>query len=429
MSLSINFKNSLLLIGEKIIVLGTAFFTSVLLARVAGPEIFGQFSYITSFVALFIPLTVMGLNNIATKYFVKYPKHSHHYFLTALMIRLIGAISCIIIGCTSAYAVDVTSEQLNYIFILLILQSFTLFYLVEFYFLAKKQVLNTLIIRLTIIILIAALKTAVILNGANLLYLIILHGLEVSLIGGSYLLLYLKYKGQQQNQLGKNINKTSLLGLFNKGKWLLFSGISAVVYLKIDQVMLEIFHGAEQVAFYAAASKLSEFWYVFPVLISNAYNPKLIELKKSNNNEYKQFLLKALSFMIVASIVICITIYSIATPLVDFIYGKEYQLSAEILSIHIFGTFFIFQRAILSKWLIIENNYRFSLLSTGLGAAVNIILNLMLIPSYGGLGAAWATLISYFVASFLSLALTKQTRKFMVLMIKAMINWPKYIRG
>ena len=81
------------------------------------------------------------------------------------------------------------------------------------------------------------------------------------------------------------------------------------------------------------------------------------------------------------------------------------SMSANILSIHIFATLFIFQRAILSKWLIIESYYKFSLMSHGAGAISNIILNLLLIPTYGGIGAALATLFSYMIASFLSLGI------------------------
>jgi PST family polysaccharide transporter len=424
MSLSINIKNSLLLISEKIIILGMSFLTSVLLARIAGPEVFGQYAYITSFTALFIPLCAMGLNNISTKYFVKYPKHSHYVFLSALTLRGLGALGCIILGSGSAYLLGVRGEQLTYIIILLILQSFSLFYLIEFFFLAKKQVRYTLKIRLIVISSTSATKIAIILNGADLFSLLLIHGIEFVAIGLSYLALYYKQSHHIHKQLIKPVNRLGVSSLFHQGKWLLFSGVAAALYLKIDQVMLAKFHGLEQVALYAAAAKLSEFWYVFPVLIANAFNPQLITLKRESQQKYRTFTLRLLSFMVLAALTVSGIIYNIATPLITFIYGENYQASASILSIHIFATLFIFQRAILSKWLIIEGNYKFSLISHGAGALSNIILNLLLIPTYGGIGAAWATLFSYIIASFLSLLLSKQTREFMMLMLTAMIKWP-----
>ena len=50
-----------------------------------------------------------------------------------------------------------------------------------------------------------------------------------------------------------------------------------------------------------------------------------------------------------------------------------------------------------------------SLYRTCIGLGSNFLLNLLLIPSYQGLGAAIATLVSYFVATF-SLALFPQAR-------------------
>lgn len=427
MPLSLNIKNSLLLISEKVIILGMAFLTSVLMARIAGPELFGQYAYITSFTALFTPLCAMGLNNISTKYFVKYPKHSHHVFISALFLRVIGAVACILLGSTSAYLLGIKSEQLTYIVLLLVLQSFSLFYLVEFFFLAKKQVGYTLKIRLTILLCTGATKIFIIMNGANLLLILLVHGLEFVAIGLSYLVLYYLQGNQNKNQISKAASKESMLSLFHQSKWLLLSGVAAALYLKIDQVMLASFHGAEQVAYYAAAAKLSEFWYVFPILIANAFNSKLLQLKQNNAEEYKTFLLSILSVMVAAALLVSLLVFGFATTIISIIYGDKYHASAAILSIHILATLFIFQRAILSKWLIAEGHYKFSLMSHGAGAISNIILNLLLIPAYGGIGAAWATLFSYMIASFLSLAFTSKTREFMLLMITAMIKWPIYL--
>jgi len=422
MSLSISTKNSLLLIFEKIIILGFSFLNSVLLARLAGPEIFGQYSYIISFSGLFAPLCIMGLNNIATKYFVKYPQNSHHYLLSALTVRVIGAILSILIGLVVAFYFSIDKSLFPLLATLLILQCFTVFYIIEYYFLASNKVIFTLKIRLSVLITIGIAKLIVILYGANLVALITLHGFGFCLVGLGYLWVY--YQAGYHKHQKRAVNIKSISSLFHKGKWLLLSGVAAILYLKIDQIMLAHFHGVTEVAYYAAATKLSEFWYVFPILIANAFNPKLIMLHKENKDQYNNFITKLLSFMMMSALFISLLTYFLSTFIIHFIYGEQYQQSAEILNIHILATIFIFQMAILSKWLIIGKHYKFSLYSHGLGAISNIILNLMLIPKFGGIGAAWATLLSYFIASFFSLTLFKSTRPFMLLMVVAMLKWP-----
>ena len=86
-------------------------------------------------------------------------------------------------------------------------------------------------------------------------------------------------------------------------------------------------------------------------------------------------------------------------------FGETYAESVPILVTHVWAGVFVFMRALLSKWLIAEDLLKLSMLSQVLGALVNIILNLKLIPVYGPVGAAYATLISQAVAGYLVLFL------------------------
>jgi len=83
-------------------------------------------------------------------------------------------------------------------------------------------------------------------------------------------------------------------------------------------------------------------------------------------------------------------------------------------------------RAALSKWILIENALYFSLLTQGLGALSNVVLNYFLIPLYGGEGAAWATLVSYAIASFFAVFLYARTRPVFWLMFNALLAPVRY---
>jgi len=76
-------------------------------------------------------------------------------------------------------------------------------------------------------------------------------------------------------------------------------------------------------------------------------------------------------------------------------------------------------RALLSLWLVSEKYAEFSLFSQVSGAVSNIILNLILIPMYGAMGAAVATLISYSVTSYFCLFIFKRTRHIGIMMTKS----------
>ena len=123
---------------------------------------------------------------------------------------------------------------------------------------------------------------------------------------------------------------------------------------------------------------------------------------------------------------IALMVTMLAPWLVPLIFGADYDASTPILVIHTWASVFIFMRAALSRWILIENALYFSLLTQGLGALSNVGLNYMLIPFYGGKGAAWATLISYAIASFFAVAIYRRTRPVFWLMLKSLLAPVRY---
>jgi O-antigen/teichoic acid export membrane protein len=108
------------------------------------------------------------------------------------------------------------------------------------------------------------------------------------------------------------------------------------------------------------------------------------------------------------------------------IFGSEVAGSAAILTVHIWASIFIFMRAVFSRWLIAEDLPRFSLATHVAGAVMNIALNLWWIPSYGALGAAYATLVSYSFASWITLYLHPRTRPIAHMMARSLclpVRW------
>jgi PST family polysaccharide transporter len=70
--------------------------------------------------------------------------------------------------------------------------------------------------------------------------------------------------------------------------------------------------------------------------------------------------------------------------------------------VHIWSSVFVFLGVARGQWLVNEGQQKFYLVATLLGAGANIALNLAFIPRWGGLGAAYATVISYGLAAWLA---------------------------
>jgi polysaccharide transporter, PST family len=98
----------------------------------------------------------------------------------------------------------------------------------------------------------------------------------------------------------------------------------------------------------------------------------------------------------------------LAVLIVPLLFGQEYVGAILILQIHIWAFVFVALGIARTKWLLAENFVRFKMVSNVGGAVANIALNLLLIPRYGGVGAAWATLGSYSISAVWSGLLARQ---------------------
>ena len=107
-------------------------------------------------------------------------------------------------------------------------------------------------------------------------------------------------------------------------------------------------------------------------------------------------------------------------------FGEVYKNAASILMIHIWAALFIFMRALFSRWIVIEDVLIFSMITHGSGALLNIVLNYILIPQYGGEGAAYATLFSYATSSYFALLLYFKTRPIFWMMTKSLFSPLRY---
>jgi PST family polysaccharide transporter len=89
----------------------------------------------------------------------------------------------------------------------------------------------------------------------------------------------------------------------------------------------------------------------------------------------------------------------LAPFIVSLLYGPAYAASSPMLSVHVFASVPIALGVAQSVWIVNEQRNMIALHRTLLGVACNVGLNLLLIPRYGGLGAAVATVAAQTVAA------------------------------
>ena len=393
----------------------------ILLARVLGKEQFGVYSYVISYVSLFTYITTLGVGGIAVRDIVKNPKCENEIIGTAFVLRIIGGIVAFALSVFIILAMN--ADDRNIVFLVTVLSVSLLFSSLEtisYHFEAHVQSKYVAISKSVALIISAFFVVAFSIYNATATSFIYIKLAELLLVGLALIAVYIYKKQSIINWKFKFIRAKKLLSQ----SWpLLFSGLTAIVYLKIDQIMIGEMIGHSEVGTYAVAARLSEVWYFIPLIIASSFFPSLIKIKEKSVANYKMKIQQLYDNMFLLAFCISLPVSISSEYLVAFLFGSEYSDAGIILSIHVWGAVFVFMRAILSKWLIIEELFFYSLVTHGVGAVFNIMLNLLLIPEYKGVGAAVSTVISYMIASYLSLFISRKTIPAAKMMTKAFF-WP-----
>jgi PST family polysaccharide transporter len=136
----------------------------------------------------------------------------------------------------------------------------------------------------------------------------------------------------------------------------------------------------------------------------------MISTKQDCEKKYLYRTQKLFDWLVLLSVSVAIPMTFLSDFIVEILYGKSYADSAALLAIHVWASVFVCLGVASSQNLLAENRQIISMQRTFAGLAVNILLNLLLIPSYGAIGAAVATVISQAMAAFVFDLLQKETR-------------------
>jgi O-antigen/teichoic acid export membrane protein len=410
--------NTSWIMAEKLLSMGGAFVITLFVARYLGPEQFGVFSYALSLVALFGVAGHVGLSGLVVHKLVKSPEETHEIMGTSLALKGGGYIVGLIL--IIAYVVFTENVESDVFWLVLILSTTLLLQpinILDFWFQSQLQAKYTAITKTTALLVTALFKALLIFCGANLILFAFANVLQALLVAIG---LFTFYYYKSEIGYGKwRVSAVRAKELVSQG-WMVFLGsIFAVIYLKVDQVMLRWLIGTEEVGIYAVAASLSEAWYFVPAAIVTSFFPKLIKLKEDTPTQFNKRLQQLFDLLFIVALSVAVMVSLVAQPVVNIMFGDSYASAASILVVHIWAAIFVFLRAAFRNWMFIENALIFSLITQGLGALVNVALNYCFIPIYGGLGAAYATLASYAVASYLALLLYPKTRIIFWMMTKS----------
>jgi len=419
-------KNTSWLVGEKLLSMMLVLLINVFVARHLGPDSFGLLNYLLAIIALLMPLSSLGLNAIVTRELVTLKRSDLSIMSTTMVIRFLGGVlaSGILIACLYFGIFTRLAGESWTLFLLSLVNLLIAFHVIDFWFQAKVQSKYIVKVRFISVVIISSIKLVLVYYKAPLSSFIWAAGFESFLLSIGFIVIYKIKKGGFSLA---SFDFTYGMNLLKQSKWLILSGVASIIYLKIDQIMLTEMVSATENGIYSVASRISEVWYFFPTALAASFFPSLLKYKETNNKKYQQQLQRLCDVLFIGALAIALVLTFLSDWLIVFLFGEEYFAAGAILALHVWAGIFVFMRALLSKWLLAEELLVFSLVTHGIGAIINVGLNLWLIPMYQGGGAAVATVVSYAFASYVVLFFHRDTWPMAIIMTKSLFFPSRFI--
>jgi O-antigen/teichoic acid export membrane protein len=382
-----------------------------------GPQQSGVFSFASSLIVLVSVIANLSLGPVVIKRLVEGPEDKDGVMGGAFILQLIGTIFSVILLGMIMFILSLDLCTVLIVYCLSLKLIFQLFYNIDYYF--QSQVLSKYVVISQSIAygVNAVLCLLFIYFKMSVIYFALAVVIESAMIG--VLLMYFYY------QCGNKITSWSyqwggVIGLAKEAWPIIFMCAAWVICEKIDQVMIKMILGDVPLGYYAAAVRICEVVYFIPAILVGSLFPAIVRSKALDNSVYiaRVQSLSCLLFFLAVGVAIVLTLYSSA--IISFLYGETFAPAASVLSLYAWAGIFIFLGFLSNKWAINENLQVYIMKYTFMGAGLNIILNFILIPAYSIQGAAFATLISYFMIFIVFNLFNQQTRLILKLQLSAM---------
>lgn len=368
-------------------------------ARYLGPAQWGEIHYTAAIITIITTIANLGMDSFLVKEIVAAPESKNEILGTAFVTRL----AFIPIGIVAALIYFyVTQVPPHYYYIFAFLSPGFLispFDLIDLEFQSRLKSKLTVICKNIGYFIGASLKIYCLVTEKSVLWFAATMGTEALF---SYILLIFKYQSDQ-NIFQWAFNKERAMKLLTAGWPFMISNLAIILYMRIDQLMIGTLSGESELGLFSSAIKITDIFVFIPVAVSGSYLSTLVKIRKEQSEAvYIEKMCIFFCWMARISIVIAIIVSIFSQQIIGLLYGAQYAPAYSILIVHIWSLVPIFLGVAAGQHLVIADLQKYNVYKTTIGLVLNVGLNVILIPKMGAMGAAIATLVSYYVSAIFS---------------------------
>jgi O-antigen/teichoic acid export membrane protein len=363
------------------------------IARELPGHVFGQFSFAIAFTSFFNIFADLGLSQLAVRDIAQAKGKTSRYGTNILAIQLImsGILTLLLVSILTVVPLSFTTKLITFLFgVGMIPQALNMGYILQAHermeFLAVGRVLAQGVYALLGFGLIYATRDVVWLPLALL----------ISGVAGAVTAYYFVRKYTDFHWTSIDVDE--MRHLARASLPFLISALAIQVYYNSDSIILQLMKGEVQVGIYNTGYKIVLLILMFGGFIVGAFFPYLSAMWRENEEKFAKTIHYMARVMGLIAIPLTVGGIMVAEKLIMFIYKQEIYREATLsFQILLLLPTVIFVSTILGNTLIAAGEQKRVTIAVVTGAAVNIIINILLIPHFGITGAAAATVAAEIV--------------------------------
>jgi len=389
--------NTLVQIVGRVIVLALSLVSIKLITNYLGAANTGYYNTIVTYFSLFIVVADFGLFSVAVREISKNPENDKKILANIFSLRFVSAIVVTTVAVAVAFFTNYPPEIKMGVLAAALFPIFNLASSVyDMLFQSRLQMQKVVfadIIARSVALL--GVILAVIFSWG--FYAIVATVSLSALINFIIKSFYSRY----ELPIGFAYDKKLMLWITKLALPLGFVFIVNNLYFRIDTLMLFYFKGAVDVGIYAVAYRVLETTLFAGSYLASSLKPLLSKSVNSQDiNDKKRAektIAQSITMLLFLALIITTTCTSLSKEIILFLSNAQFVGGSSALVVLGFATIFIYLSGILGEIMIAKDMRKTLIIISICILLFNIGLNVILIPKYSYLGAAWATLLSEIV--------------------------------
>jgi len=384
-------KNSIMIFVSSIAIKLLALVFAIYVVRYLGAANYGKYAFVFSLMTVFTILSSMGIDTLVVMDTARDPASGRNLLLNAVLLKgVFVSVSWLILAALTPFLGKGGEITLGIALVgFCLLPDAVISTFKSFFSGCERMELNTFLEILYRLVFVALGLSAVVLRLELADFFLIPAVASLVMLSAAVLIYRNLFSGRFTG-----LSVKAWQGLAARGYPFMLAGLFVYVYRGLDTVLISLFKGDADVGIFSSARALTDSFLFLPAAISGALLPAFSRIMGKSQESLKSAYGMSLKLLLLAALLLTAIVTLFAKDVVLLVYGPGFVPAIQILRILTWSTSLAFLNIIMITMLSALDRQKDIAGSVFKMAVLSIFLNLVLIPRYGIMAAAWTSVIT-----------------------------------